>query len=138
MLWDRPNWDVKLSKKWCHLSDDHKWIGSKISKEQQLGYKFILCLDGNGWPGKLDWVFFSGCVPVIICDWPVWFYKYLKPGYHFVKINSDLSNLLPVVDDLLTNPEKYKQISSNATAFAQQYLLAISIKKYIRASLFSI
>lgn len=131
MLWNRPDCDVKLSPNWCKMPDDQKYIGSRISKKHQLRYKFILCLDGNGWPGNLEWVFFSGCVPVIICDWHIWFYKYLKPGYHFVEINSDLSNLLTVVDDLLTNPEKYRQISLNAQAFAWKYLQPRAIKAYI-------
>jgi hypothetical protein len=134
-LWDKPGCNVKLSKDWCKLPQDHKYIGERISKEEQLQYKFILCIDGNGWPGNLEWVFFTGCVPVIICDWHIWFYKYLKPGYHFVEINTDLSNLLPVVDDLLNNPDKYYQISLNANRFAKEYLNSKAIKKYIYKSL---
>ena len=135
MLWDRPDCDVKLSPLYCEMPFDQKYIGQEISKEHQLRYKFILCLDGNSWPSNLEWVFFSGCVPVIICDYHMWFYKYLKPGYHFVEINSDLSNLLTVVDDLLTNPEKYKQISLNAQVFARKYLQPRAIKTYIHQSI---
>jgi hypothetical protein len=47
----------KLTKNWCNLPEDKKYIGSPITKQGQLQYKFILCIDGNDWPGNLEWVF---------------------------------------------------------------------------------
>ena len=124
----KNNCNVKFTKNWCNLIEDQKYIGSPITKQEQLQYKFILCIDGNGRPGNLEWVFLQVAVPVIICEWYVWFYKFLIPGFHYVKINPDLSDLLPIVNDLIQNPEKYKKNAENAKQFALDYLKSKAIK----------
>ena len=131
ILYNNPKCNIQFTSNWCKKYDT-PYIGQRINMKDQLKYKYILCIDGNGWPGNMEWIFFTGCVPVIISDWQIWFYKYLIPGYHFVKIKTDLSDLKEIVNDLLNNPNKYEHIAKNALAFSKKYLNPDAIKYYIR------
>jgi spore maturation protein CgeB len=48
-----------------------------------------------------------------------WFKKYLKPGFHYVPIKYDLSDLKEKIEWLVNNDTEAKKIAENAMEFAR-------------------
>jgi hypothetical protein len=73
-----------------------------ISKEDQLKCKYLLCIDGHGWPGSINWSLETKCCVFIRSDKHVWYYDLLVPWVDCIFIDN--------YDDL---KEKLYRVHSN-------------------------
>ena len=87
-----------------------------VSFDDMKLYKYLLVLDGNSWPSRLQTLLqFNSVIlyPRLFFNWYSW---YLQPFVHFVPINIDLSDLEEKVQWLEDNPDKAQIIVENAQA----------------------
>lgn len=89
-------------------------------------HKYNLVVDGACIASSLQWVFASGCVPILVThpgnNW--WFKRYLQPMKHYVPIAYDLSDLDERLEWLVSHDEEARCIAENAVAFSRHYLSA--------------
>ena len=92
--------------------------------DYQVGFKYILILDGACIASAHQWVFASGCVPILLShpENNFWFKKYLKPMVHYVPVKYDMSDLKQTIEWLRDHDDEAKQIAENARQFARQTL----------------
>jgi len=83
-------------------------------------HKYILIIDGAVVASALQWVFASGCVPILVThpENEYWFKKYLKPGFHCMVVKYDLSDVEETVQWLIDHDEEAHRIAANAREFS--------------------
>ena len=132
-LYDFPYTDVKLTRNRnmdpehqgrLLFSEDTRFYDEVRGLDEHVKHKYILILDGNCIASAHQWVFASGSVPVMVThpDNDYWFKKYLKPGFHYVSVQYDLSDLKEKIEWLVNNDAEAKQIANNAMEFAKTIL----------------
>jgi len=134
-LYDFPSADVKLTRSNPALlkpeyqgrllyKDDNRFYDDDRTIHDHVKHKYILILDGNCIASAHQWVFASGSVPIMVThpDNDYWFKKYLKPGFHYVPIKYDLSDLREKIEWLVSNDIAAKRIANNAMEFARTIL----------------
>ena len=85
-----------------------------LSFDEIKQYKYLLVLDGNSWPSRLQKMLHFNSVilyPRLFFNWYSW---YLQPFVHFVPVNLDLSDLEEKVEWLESNPVIAENIAKNA------------------------
>lgn len=110
----------------------------KLSEAQELGistvshmhmgellrFRYLLCLEGHDVASGLKWMLLSNSL--VLMPEPTiesWFCESaLRPWEHYVPVNPDLSDLADKVSWCNDNSESCRQISANASAFAQSFL----------------
>ncbi len=112
----------------CDLGQINKdknpqWIKEKLSIDEHLDYKFILCLEGYDIASNLRWVMSSNSLPVMPAPtFASWYMEdTLIPDYHFVQIKADYSDLEERMNYFIDHPEAALQIIRNANAYASQF-----------------
>lgn len=68
--------------------------GDPLSIRDQLGFRYLLCLEGNDYPTSLFWSLASNSL--VLMPKPVWetvFHESLEPWTHYVPVAADLSDL---------------------------------------------
>ena len=129
-LYDFPHADVKLTRVRnldpAHqgrllFSEDTRFYDNEKGLDEHVKHKYIFIVDGNCIASSHQWVFGSGSVPIMIThpENEYWFKKYLKPGFHYVSVKYDLSDLKETIEWLVNNDDKAKQIAENAMEFAR-------------------
>ncbi|RDU62597.1 lipopolysaccharide core biosynthesis protein LpsA [Helicobacter didelphidarum] len=102
---------------------NEKWIKDKMDIQTQLGYKFLLSLEGYDVASNLKWILSSNS----LCVMPkpeieTWFMEStLKDGVHYAEIKQDYSNVMEVLDYFLANPNRAKEIIANANKYCKQF-----------------
>ena len=95
-----------------------------MSVEQQLKYKYLICLEGNDVATSLKWSLMSNSV--VIMSKPIiegWLMEgLLQPYVHFVPLKDDFSDLNEILEWCRNNDDICKQISENATEWMMQFL----------------
>jgi len=101
-----------------------EWVVEKMSIEEQLEYKFILCLEGNDVASNLKWVMSSNSLAVMPRPkYETWFMEgTLVPGVHFVAIADDYSDLEEKLDYYIKHPGEAQNILHHAHEFVAQFL----------------
>jgi hypothetical protein len=90
----------------------------------QMGFKFILSLEGNDVATNLKWIFASNS----LCFTPrlrfeTWFMEgRLEGGKHYVELRDDLSDMLEKRDYYARHPEEAEAIIANANRYVAQFL----------------
>ncbi len=99
------------------------WVKKKMSIDQHLDHKFILALEGNDVATNLKWIMSSNSLAVMPAPrFETWFMEStLIPGYHYVPIKDDYSDLEEQLDYYLTHPDEALDIIQNAHAFVKQF-----------------
>ena len=129
-MYDFPFADVKLTRVRnlnpehqgrLLFSEDNRFYDDEKGLDEHVKYKYIFIVDGNCIASAHQWVFASGSVPLMVThpDNEYWFKKYLKPGFHYMPIKYDLSDLKETIEWLVNNDDKAKQIAENAMEFAR-------------------
>jgi hypothetical protein len=132
-LHDFPFADVKFNRLTNMTSEyqgrfvfpeDTRFYDEPRGAHDHVQHKYIPILDGNCIASAQQWVFASGSVPIMVThpDNDFWFKKYLKPGFHYVSIKYDLSDLREKIEWLVNNDAEAKQIANNAMEFARTVL----------------
>lgn len=100
-----------------------EWRSRKLTLFEQLGYKFIMAIEGNDVASNLKWIMSSNSIAVMprpTCE--TWFMEgTLIPGYHYVEVKPDFSDLNEKVEHYLNNPEEAKAIISHANEYVEQF-----------------
>ncbi len=113
----------------CNLGQINKntahdqWIKPKISINDHLKYKFVLCLEGNDVASNLKWVMSSNSLAVMPKPkFETWFMEaHLKPDEHYVALKDDYSNLEERLEYYLSNPQEAKALSQNANEYVRSF-----------------
>jgi len=100
--------------------DDHVLFDGDRDTKVHAEYKYIFIIDGACIASALQWVFASGSVPILVThpENEYWFRKYLKPGFHCMVVNYDLSNVEETVQWLIDHDEEAHRIAANAREFS--------------------
>lgn len=119
-----------------------EWQTKKKTIREHLEYRYIMALEGNDVASNLKWVMSSNSIAVMpkpSCE--TWFMEgTLIPGYHYIEIKSDFSDLEEKLAYYNTHPEEAKQIIAHAHEFTDQFrnsarerLIALgTMDKYLR------
>ncbi|ORY41691.1 hypothetical protein BCR33DRAFT_699055 [Rhizoclosmatium globosum] len=87
-----------------------------VKFEQTKQYKYLIVVDGNAWPNRLQTYLETNSVILfngIFIDWVIW---QLKPWVHYVPVKPDFSDLEEVMDWLQKHDDEAKKINENAKA----------------------
>ena len=100
-----------------------EWLKNKISIEDHLKYKFIMCVEGVDVATNLKWVMSSNSIAVMpkpkIESW--FMESKLIPNKHFIEIKEDYSDLEEKIEFYITRPEECKEIIKNANQYISQF-----------------
>lgn len=94
-----------------------------MSIEQQLEHKFIFSIEGNDVATNLKWILASNSLcfmkrPI----YETWLMEgTLIPGYHYVEVNDDFSDLHEKIDYYLSCPEEAQIIIQNANRYIADF-----------------
>lgn len=91
--------------------------------DEQLDYKFILCLEGNDVASNLKWVMSSQSLAVMpYPKFETWFMEgTLIPNYHYVLIKDDYSDLEERMKYYIEHPDEALKIIKNAHEYINQF-----------------
>lgn len=116
------------------------WKVPRLTIDQQLDYKFILCLEGNDVASNLKWVMSSQSIAVMPKPkYETWFMEgLLVADVHYIVIKDDYSDLEQRLNYYINNQDKALQIIENANAYVQQFrnqenetlISLLTLKKY--------
>ena len=116
------------------------WKVPRLSMDQQLDYKFILCLEGNDVASNLKWVMSSQSIAVMPKPkYETWFMEgLLVADVHYIIIKDDYTDLEQRLNYYINNQDKALQIIENANAYVQQFKIQenetlislLTLKKY--------
>ncbi|MCG9700588.1 lipopolysaccharide A protein [Vibrio natriegens] len=105
-------------------SKEHpEWKQPFMSIEEQLQYKFLICLEGNDVASNLKWAMSSNSVVITPkMRFETWFMEgALKPGVHYIEVKDDWSDFEDKVNYYLKNPAEAKKILDNAHEHVAQF-----------------
>ncbi|HEX5167999.1 MAG TPA: glycosyl transferase family 90 [Cyclobacteriaceae bacterium] len=99
------------------------WRKEKITIDDHLDYKFILCLEGYDIASNLRWVMSSNSLAVMPKPtYESWYMEErLIPNYHYVLIKDDYSDLEERLNYYIENADEALRIIENAKAYANQF-----------------
>lgn len=116
------------------------WKVARLTIDQQLDYKFILCLEGNDVASNLKWVMSSQSIAVMPePKFETWFMEgLLVADVHYIKIKDDYSDLEQRLTYFIGNQDRALHIIKNANAYVQQFkdkktealISLLTLKKY--------
>ncbi len=100
-----------------------EWMTGKKTIAEHLDYKFIMALEGNDVASNLKWVMSSNSVAVMTrptCE--TWFMEgTLVPGYHYIEVKDDFSDLEEKINFYIAHPEQAEQIVEHAHEYVRQF-----------------
>lgn len=105
-------------------AENGMWVKPKISKAEQLNYKFILSLEGNDVATNLKWVMSSNSIAVMPKPkYETWFMEgRLMADYHYILIKDDYSDLEEKLNYYIENKQEAQAIVQNSNKYVQQFL----------------
>lgn len=110
-----------------------EYFGHHMSIDQHLSYKYQLLIDGNTCAySRAYWQLFSNSVILKQNTNALqWYSRAIRPWVHYLPIQSDLSDLVEVVDWAIYHEEQTKKISIEAQNFAQKNLTHFHVMQYL-------
>ena len=104
------------------IVNDH-WIKAKLTFEEHLKNKFVLCLEGNDVATNLKWVMSSNSLPVMpVPKFETWFMEgKLIADTHFVCIQDDYADLEEKLNYYIKNTDKALKILQHAHQYVDQF-----------------
>ena len=92
------------------------WMAKRMTINEQLHYKFILCLEGNDVASNLKWVMSSNSIAVMPKPkFETWFMEgILVADHHYILIKDDYSDLEEKLNFYIENPKEASSIIENA------------------------
>ncbi len=99
------------------------FLVNRLTIEEQLQYKFILCLEGNDVASNLKWVMSSNSLVVMPKPkFETWYMEgTLLPDYHYVAIKDDFSDLEEKLNYYIKHTQEALKIIENAHAYVNQF-----------------
>lgn len=121
-----------------------EWMSPKKTIREHLDYKFIMALEGNDVASNLKWVMSSNSLAVMTrptCE--TWFMEgTLRPGYHYVEVKEDFSDLEEKLRYYIAHPDEAEEIIRHAHEYVDQFrdkereriISLVVMDKYFRLS----
>ncbi|MBL1269557.1 MAG: lipopolysaccharide A protein [Halomonas sp.] len=114
----------------CDVGDTRKGVQGDpcarpfMSISEQLQYKFILSIEGNDVATNLKWIMASNSLCFMAKPkYETWFMEgLLKPGYHYVEVADDYSDLEEKMAYYSCHLGEAKQIIQNANDYVKPFL----------------
>ena len=102
---------------------NERWIRPYMSIPDQLGFKFVCCIEGNDVATNLKWVMASNSVAVMPRPrFETWFMEgTLQPGVHYIEIAPDYSDLIEKLNHYISHPEEAEAIIENAHRYVARF-----------------
>ncbi|HEU5292948.1 MAG TPA: glycosyl transferase family 90 [Cyclobacteriaceae bacterium] len=99
------------------------WIKNRLTIDEFLDYKFILCIEGYDVASNLKWVMSSNSLAVMPKPkYETWFMEgTLIPDYHYVLLKDDYSDLEEKLNYYSTNTAAALEIVKNANHYITQF-----------------
>ena len=99
------------------------WLKNKISINEQLKYKFVLCIEGYDVATNLKWVMSSNSIAVMPKPkFESWLMEgKLIPNFHYILIKDDFSDLEERLKYYIKNDIKAYEIIKNANKYIKQF-----------------
>ncbi|MGC9459970.1 glycosyl transferase family 90 [Vibrio genomosp. F10] len=93
-----------------------EWQKPFMSVDEQLQYKFLICLEGNDVASNLKWAMSSNSVVITPkMKYETWFMEgTLKAGVHYIEVKGDWSDFDEKIQYYLDHPEEAEKIIKNA------------------------
>ncbi|KAI8608642.1 glycosyl transferase family 90-domain-containing protein [Chytriomyces sp. MP71] len=104
----------------CQEMKEQYPLKEKVSFEKTLEFKYLLVLDGNSWPNRLQRYLDSNSVILYNGIFSDWFNGQLRPWIHYVPVRLDLADLDDVLHWLQEHDEEARKITVNAKALMAQ------------------
>jgi len=103
--------------------DYKKYVKGSVGLEEMLAYKYILSVQGNDKDSGINWKLNSKSLVMMakptVSSWLM--ETKLVPGYHYVLIKDDFSDLKEKFLWCENNQDKCKEIINNANTFMDQF-----------------
>jgi len=98
-------------------------VKGRLTIDEQLDYKFILCLEGNDVASNLKWVMSSNSLAVMPAPkYETWFMEgTLIPNYHYMQIKDDYSDLEERMMYYINHTDEALKIIKNAHHYVEQF-----------------
>jgi len=112
------------NERYIKMNDDRPLKKSNfLSYVEQAGYKYQVVIEGNIAAFRMGAAFGSGSLVLIVkSDYKLWFEPLLRENYHYISVESDLSNLLGVISWCQQNDAICQQIALNGKKFYDDFL----------------
>jgi hypothetical protein len=103
--------------------EHNDFLKEVLTIDEQLDYKFILCLEGNDVASNLKWVMSSQSLAVMpLPKYETWFMEAaLIPDYHYVLIKDDYSDLEEKMQYYINHEDKALEIINNSHEYIRQF-----------------
>ncbi|MEZ8825314.1 glycosyl transferase family 90 [Vibrio amylolyticus] len=105
-------------------SDEHpEWKKPFMSVDEQLQYKFLICLEGNDVASNLKWAMSSNSVVITPkMKFETWFMEgTLKAGIHYIEVKDDWSDFEEKIQYYLEHPQEAEKIIKNAHDYVEPF-----------------
>lgn len=112
----------------CNIGQTAPKMGGPLEKsfmstKEQLGYKFLLAMEGNDVASSLKWMMSANSL--VFMSKPIyetWFMEgLLEASVHYVEVKADYSDFIERIDYYLAHSEKALQIIANAHKWVFQF-----------------
>ncbi|KAI8613300.1 glycosyl transferase family 90-domain-containing protein [Chytriomyces sp. MP71] len=91
-----------------------------VTSQKTMDFKYLLVLDGNGWPSRLQSYLHSNSVILYNGIFRDFFNWQLEPFVHYVPVRLDLSDLEERLQWLMDHEDEARQINENAKFLSRQ------------------
>ena len=100
-----------------------EWTKPHISMYDHLNYKFILAIEGYDVATNLKWIMSSNSLAVMPRPtYETWFMEgTLIPGYHYVEVRPDYSDLEERMRYYIEHPDEAEAIIAHAHEYVAQF-----------------
>lgn len=102
---------------------DEWYVAPRLTIDQHLRCRYIMALEGNDVASNLKWVMSSNSVAVMprpTCE--SWFMEgRLVPGYHYIEVKPDYSDLEERIQYYNARPDEAKAIVQHAHEYVSQF-----------------
>jgi len=118
-----PNLNIGFSRIVQNKDNYKKYVKNNLTREKMLTFKFILSVEGNDKDSGLNWKLNSNSL--VLMAKPTKFSWLMEdklvPNVHYVLLKDDFSNLEEKFKWCKNNPNKCKEIISNASNYMKQF-----------------
>lgn len=103
--------------------DPDRYLKPYMTIDEQLGYKFVACIEGNDVATNLKWVMSSNSVAVMPRPkFESWFMEgTLKPGVHYIEVADDYSDLAEKLQYYIDHPAEAEEIIRSAHEYVSHF-----------------
>jgi hypothetical protein len=108
---------------------------SFMSREEQLGYKYLISVDGHSRPYRLAYELMSNSLVIMIeskFDYNLFYEELLKPYEHYVPVKKDLSDLIEQIEWCISNDEQCQKIVRNANNLMKKVMTKDYFYDYVQ------